>query len=236
MVMVTSPKEVKAIANDEGTVLETYLDPIGIPTIGTGHTGKEAYLGNKITRKRALELLKEDLKEAEDVVNKHVKVELTQGQFDALVSFVFNVGPGRKGVKDGFVVLKNGRQSTLLRKINQGDFFGAAEEFPKWANAGGKKFRGLEIRRARERAQFLEGTVIKEPLDKNVEAEPNPKPSVSGSKPVQALTGTALAGALPEAAEQIAPLAEYSEYLRILWIVLVLASVGYFIYHMKKGD
>jgi lysozyme len=234
MMMVTSASGVKAIAQHEGLVLETYEDPIGILTIGYGHTGSEAFPGNKITQKKAMQLLKEDLKTAEAIIAKYVKVPLTQPQLDALVSFVLNVGPGAKGKKDGFVRLKNGRQSTILRKLNEGDYFGAAEELPKWKNAGGKPLRGLIIRRAEERALFLSGTSVEEPLDSNIEPDAPSKPPIGSSKPVQALAGTGIAGTLSMAAEAVSPLSEYSDYLKILWVCLVIAGIGYFIYSRKE--
>jgi len=93
---------------------------------------------------------------AENLVQEHVKVALTQGQFDALVSILFNVGPGAKGEKDGIIFLASGRSSTLLRKLNAGDYAGAADEFRKWCHgAGNTLLEGLVTRRARERALFL---------------------------------------------------------------------------------
>ena len=235
---VISPAGVKAVKHDEGLRLEAYVDPVGIVTIGYGHTGTlHAFSGNKITRQKADELLRGDLEIAEDIINKWVKVPLTQPQVDALVSFVMNVGPGGK-TKDGFVWLKSGRHSTMLRKLNAGDYLGAADEFPKWKHGGGKPLPGLVKRRARERALFLSGTVTEddEDLGSNVEAELPQKPSVASSKPVQALAATGTAGTLSVAAESVAPLAEYSEYLKILWIVLVLSGIGYFIYTQRKED
>jgi len=81
---------------------------------------------------------------------------LTQNQFDALVSILFNVGPGAKGVKDGIITLKSGVPSTLLRMLNLSIYAGAADEFPKWCHGlGGALLPGLVTRRARERALFL---------------------------------------------------------------------------------
>lgn len=92
---------------------------------------------------------------AENLVQEHVKVALTQCQFDALVSIVFNVGPGAKGEKDGIIFLASGQSSTLLRKLNAGDYAGAADEFPKWClGASGTLLGGLVTRRTRERALF----------------------------------------------------------------------------------
>ena len=89
------------------------------------------------------ELLYKDLKRFETGVKRLTKVALSQGQFDALVSFSFNVGLG------------NFQSSTLRSKLNREDYKGAAEEFPKWRRAGGKILPGLVKRRVDERALFL---------------------------------------------------------------------------------
>uniref|UniRef100_UPI001B316D19 lysozyme n=1 Tax=Pantoea ananas TaxID=553 RepID=UPI001B316D19 len=96
-----------------------------------------------ITGEQADKYLREDLLVAELTINTNVKVKLTQNQFDALASFVFNLGSGN------FV------KSTLLKKLNAGDIAGAADEFGKWVNAGGKKLAGLVKRRAAEREVFI---------------------------------------------------------------------------------
>ena len=134
---------------------KAYVCPAGHLTIGWGHTGIDVFPGMIITRQRADELLAEDMASAVAIVNKFVTVALTQGKFDALVSFCFNVGPGRKGVKDGLVSLKNGQPSTLLRKLNEGDYLGASAEFPKWNRGGGIVLGGLVTRRQAEQRMFL---------------------------------------------------------------------------------
>ncbi|WP_167027830.1 lysozyme [Luteibacter sp. SG786] len=128
----------------EGLRLTAYPDPGtgGAPwTIGYGSTSgvKE---GDVITLDQAEARLDRDLMNAAAVVNQKVTVPLTQNQFDALVDFVFNLGG------------KNFSSSTLLRKINAGDYEGAAAEFQKWTLAAGRTLPGLVIRRANERALF----------------------------------------------------------------------------------
>lgn len=108
----------------------------------------------KITIGEAQARLVEDMTTAGDIVDRAVTAPLSQNQFDALCDFVFNVGPGKKGVKDGFVVLKSGEPSTMLRRLNASDYAGAAAEFPKWTKASGKVMPGLVTRRAAERALF----------------------------------------------------------------------------------
>lgn len=140
--MKTRNKEI--IKQSEGLRLEAYLCPAGVWTIGYGHTGKDVVEGMKITRGEAEKLLEGDLEKFEKDILKMVKVGLTQNQFDALVSFTYNVGGG---------ALKT---STLLKKLNAGDYMGAADEFLKWTKAGGKELPGLVKRRRTERALFLE--------------------------------------------------------------------------------
>jgi len=140
----TSKKGIDFIKGHEGFVPKIYNDSYGYKTIGYGHLlkeGEEKLFANGITREQAEQLLKEDLKIAEKAVNLWVEVPLNQNQFDALVSFVFNVGQG------------NFRRSTLLKKLNNGDYMGAADEFLKWI--GKPPLKGLIRRRAEERKLFL---------------------------------------------------------------------------------
>jgi len=140
----------------EDLSLTAYPDPAtgGKPwTIGYGHTGG-VRRGMRISLAQAEQYLTQDIMAAERIVRHAVAVPMTQGEFDACVHFVFNVGPGAKGVKDGFVTLKSGKPSTMLRKINAGDYAGAAMEFPKWAYGAGKVMGGLVSRRAKERRMF----------------------------------------------------------------------------------
>lgn len=140
--MKVSNNGINLVKRFEGLELKAYRDSVGILTIGYGHT-HAVKAGDIITGEQADAILREDLQVAELTVNTNVKVKLTQGQFDALVSFVFNLGSGN------FV------KSTLIRKLNAGDYAGSADEFGKWVNAGGKKLPGLVKRRAAEREVFL---------------------------------------------------------------------------------
>lgn len=140
--MKVSNNGINLVKRFEGLELKAYRDSVGILTIGYGHT-HAVKAGDIITGEQADAFLREDLQVAELTINTNVKVKLTQGQFDALVSFVFNLGSGN------FV------KSTLIRKLNAGDYAGAADEFGKWVNAGGKKLPGLVKRRAAEREVFL---------------------------------------------------------------------------------
>ncbi len=127
----------------EGLKLAAYQDSAGTWTIGYGHTGSDVHPGMTITENEAVHLLKQDVAGAEAAVKKLVQVTLEQHQFDALVDFVFNLGAHRLAV------------STLLRKLNAGDFAAAAEQFLAWVHAGNEVLPGLVTRRKAERAMFL---------------------------------------------------------------------------------
>lgn len=149
------------IKSEEGTILFSYDDNVfptvpaedGVPirgtlTIGTGHTGPDVFIGQRITEKKADELLDKDLDIVEQFIQNNVKVPINDNQHAVLCSFAFNAGIG--GL-DG---------STLLRKLNAGDYEGAGKELLKWnkttVRVGGKKkkvvSKGLTARRARELA------------------------------------------------------------------------------------
>jgi len=148
--MQTSDKGLALIKQSEGFRGNAYPDPAtgGKPyTIGNGTTvypsGMPVKLGDKVTEQQADAYLRNDVKKFEAAVSKAVKVKLTQGQFDALVSFTYNVGPAKM------------TSSTLIKKLNAGDVKGAADEFLRWNKAAGKVMAGLTTRRAAERALFL---------------------------------------------------------------------------------
>ncbi len=125
----------------EGCRLTAYDDSVAVHTIGFGHT-LGVCKGDTCTQEQAEQWLKEDAHHAENCVNHCVSVELTQGEFDALVSFVFNLGCGSL------------TGSTLLRKLNAGDYDGAGLEFARWNKAGGQVLAGLTARRAAEAKIF----------------------------------------------------------------------------------
>lgn len=151
--MKTNLAGIDLIKRFEGLRLAAYLCPAGIPTIGYGHTG-DVNLGQYITEHQADVILQHDLEKFEEILEKAVRVKLNANQHAALVSLVFNVGPGKKGVRDGIVELKSGKPSTLLRFLNDGQYAAAAAQFSKWIHAGGKVLPGLVKRRAAEAALF----------------------------------------------------------------------------------
>ncbi len=155
-----SDDALKAIAEREGLRLDAYQDQGGVWTIGYGHTSHVAP-GGKITAEQALDLLRQDVASAEDDVTNAVKVSLTDNQYGALVSFDFNVGHGTPGVRDGFVVLKNGKPSTLLTKVNSGDFASVPAEMLKWVKVNGVRDDGLVNRRNSEGGQWVKGAYVR---------------------------------------------------------------------------
>ncbi|QHJ80202.1 MAG: endolysin/autolysin [Bacteriophage sp.] len=159
--MKTSPKGTALLHSFEDLRLRAYPDPQsgGEPwSIGWGNTqyadGRKVRPGDVITKQRADDEFAFDLIEFEAMVDKAVTVPLTQGQFDALVSIVYNVGPGNR-YKSGILRLKSGAPSTLLKKLNAGDYRGAADQFDLWISKGTPAERGLRRRRAAEKALFL---------------------------------------------------------------------------------
>lgn len=150
--MQMSEKGKELLAQWEGLELNVYNDVAGLPTIGVGHLltrdeltsgkiyiqGEPVRYANGLTRKQALDLLGQDLNKFEKAVNDNVAVQLRQNQFDALVSFSFNVGP------DAF------RNSTLLKVLNQNKYDEVPNQLRRWVFAGGKKVQGLINRRENE--------------------------------------------------------------------------------------
>jgi lysozyme len=136
----------------EGFELQEYKDSAGLPTIGVGHliTSSEQASGeividglpvtyaDGLTDQQALDLLSQDVKPAEQTVNNGVTVALDQNQFDALVSFTFNIGGG------------NFKSSTLLKVLNQGQYDQVPDQLQRWNKAGGKVVQGLVNRRENE--------------------------------------------------------------------------------------
>ncbi len=147
--MIVSKNGLDLIKEFESFKSKPYLCPSQKATIGFGSTyypdGKKVTLQDKeITEEKAFEILEYIAnKDFGSNINKVVKVKLNQNQFDALVSFTYNLGNG------------NLQQSTLLKKVNNNDFIGASLEFEKWNKAGGKVLSGLTKRRTAEKELFL---------------------------------------------------------------------------------
>ena len=141
--MQISEEGISLIKHFEGCGLEAYQDSIGIWTIGFG-TIKGVKEGDKINQDEAEHLLQEEMPEYEGYINDMVKVPLEQNQFDALCSWVFNLGP------------KNLQESTLLKLLNAGDYHTTPEQIKRWNKAGGVILGGLVKRREAE-ANLFEG-------------------------------------------------------------------------------
>ncbi len=143
--MQISYNGIKLLTELEGFEDKAYLDTGGVWTIGYGTTkinGKPVEAGLTCSEAEARQWLSEDLAWAQTAVNKLVKVPLTQGMFDALVSFVYNIG------EDAF------RNSTLLKLLNFKQYAEAAKQFDRWKFDNGKEIKGLVNRRKRERSLF----------------------------------------------------------------------------------
>lgn len=152
--MKLSTQGYEFIKKHEGVIHKVYSDPVGLLTGGIGHLiepddmnpkGFEWKEGDKVDEFQVYKWFSQDVAESERAVNKLVLTQLSQKGFDALVSFVFNVGVS---------AFKN---STLRRKLNAGLIEEAAEEFPRWNKARGKVLPGLVKRRQEEKELFLQG-------------------------------------------------------------------------------
>lgn len=155
-----SPDLKRFVKGTESLVLQAYPDPKtgGDPwTIGYGHTSG-VHEGMVWSLEQSETAFEADLNHFEKLVQNNVHVPVTQGQYDALVSIVFNVGPGGPN-RDGIIRLRSGGPSTLLRKLNEGDYEGAGQEFLKWVSPGSNVERGLRIRRTYEHDHFWNSSV-----------------------------------------------------------------------------
>jgi lysozyme len=144
--MKTSTNGINLLKNFEAFRGKAYQDVVGIWTIGYGTTrinGVPVKFSDVCNEQQAVEYLQSDLVKFETVINEDVKVPVTQNQFDALACFTYNVGIGAFG------------SSTLLRKLNAGDYSGAANQLLLWNKAGNKVVAGLTNRRQSERSLFL---------------------------------------------------------------------------------
>lgn len=140
--MKASDRCIALIKEFEGLATECYDDVGGKPTIGYGHLIRKGEAFTNVDESEATRLLCGDLEAAEACVDGFVEVPLTQGQFDALCSFVFNLG------------CLNFQGSTLLKKLNAGDYAGARAEFPRWSRVGQRQIDGLLRRRLAEQLLF----------------------------------------------------------------------------------
>lgn len=138
------------LAREEGCVLSAYKDTVGVWTIGFGHTSAagspKVTPDLKVSLDEAFAIFARDLTKYEDVVAKAVKATLNQAQFDALVSWHYNTGAASKMPP-----------ASLIKKLNAGDYQGAADGLLEWNKAGGRVLPALAARRGRERVLFVTG-------------------------------------------------------------------------------
>jgi lysozyme len=198
---------IEKIKQWEGLRLRSYQDSAGVWTIGYGHTSDGAFKvgpGQTITEAKATELLRVDLREAEQAIDRGVTVPLSDNQFGALVSFAYNVGNAAF------------RKSTLLRKLNAGDYDAVPSELAKWNKAGGKVVQGLVNRRAAEAGLWSTGAFVASAS----------APAAAGSTIAQAVTRPEVLGAFTASAGGIATAASGSGPLSwAVAAVVVLAAV-----------
>lgn len=236
-----SRRGISLIHGFEGLRLDAYQDEAGVWTIGWGHTGPEARPGNRISEKRADELFDQDNDSAEAVVNRLDKLrgkgkELSQLQFDALVSFEFNTG-----------ALSN-RQNTITRYVIDCNDDQVDDQMLRWvhitdpATKKKRQSRGLKRRRMAEAGLWVEGcdtlaeTMIA--LDTATPAPLVPATPAAQAASSPGVQGSAVATAsavVATAAEQIEPLAAYSDTIRLVFVILALAGVGLAVWGAMKG-
>lgn len=143
MTLAASPRCIELIKTFEGFSAVPYLCPAKVWTIGYGTTNGITSQTPPVSEQEATELLRRDLVKFERSVRKLITFEINQNQFDALVSFIYNLGGGAL------------QRSTLRSKLNRGDIYSASDEFLKWTRAGGRILKGLVKRRLAERELFL---------------------------------------------------------------------------------
>ena len=141
--LTLSASALVGLAVFEGYSPTTYLDIVGIPTIGFGTTGKDVKPGQRIDPVQALQRKLTDVQKFEGALKNCVKVPLHQHEYDAAIAFSYNVGP------------KAFCNSTMVKKWNAGDYAGGCNELTKWVYAGGKRVPGLVARREKERELCL---------------------------------------------------------------------------------
>lgn len=202
----------------EGLRLRAYRCPAGVWTIGYGHTGN-VRAGMEITEEDADALLVSDLATFERAVAQAVKVPLTQHQFDALVSFAFNVG------------VEAFRKSTLLRKLNALDYAAVPGELAKWVYAGGRKLDGLVSRRAAEAGLWVRGSHVAG-RDVPAAAEPARARDVLATDTGKATAAVGLVGMVAAAKPALDVLADLPPWLGVA--VVAAAVVCALVWRLRR--
>ncbi len=215
----------------EGLRLKAYKCPAAVWTIGYGHTSAAgAPIVNPefvITKEEAEEILARDMEQYEEGVCKYVKVDLTQGQFDALVDFAYNAGVGAL------------QKSTLLKKVNAGKFDEVPAEFMKWTKGGGKELPGL-VRRRRAEVKLWRGLDTETPVSNTQSRfqpdQPKASKSITQSKEANAAVAAGGLGTIA-VVQEVMPmvreggdlLGSLSPTILILFVIIAAAAaVWYF--------
>ena len=222
----------------EGLRLKAYKCPAAVWTIGYGHTSAAgAPIVNPdlvITKDEAEEVLERDMEQYEEGVRKYVKVDLTQGQFDALVDFAYNAGVGALA------------KSTLLKKVNAEKFDEVPAEFMKWTKGGGKELPGL-VRRRRAEVKLWRGLDTEKPIPVDeARAEPDqPKASKSIMQSKEA-NAAVVAGGLGTVAvvREVMPmvkeggdlLSSFSPTILILLVIIAAAGVVWYFRKQRLNE
>lgn len=236
--MQTSANGLALIKEFEGLRLQAYLCPAKVWTIGYGHTTAagppSVHEGMILTKNEAESILRKDLRKYENAVSDNVTVPLTQHQFDALVSFCYNVGPGAF------------KKSTLLKKLNRREYDAIPAELMKWNKAGGKELAGLTRRRRAEAALWRKiderSPVVPEEAAIAPD-EPKPRKKITQSREANAAAATGLSSAIGLASEVI-PVAQqgadvYSTLENVLdkpvtWVLLAVLIGSALIWWFRK--
>ncbi len=220
--MRTSSRGIDLIKEFEGFRAEAYRDPVGIWTIGYGFTrGVEP--GDRMTQRQADERLQAELAAYEDGVERATEGKVTQAQFDALVSFAWNVG------------IKGMAGSSVIKAHKRGDHQAAARAFALWNKAGGKVWPGLTRRRAAEAALYLSDA----PADMPQVVEPErPITASTINRAGVAAGGTAAIATVAEAARTVSDIKSSADslgdWLLPVLLVVVAALCGYIVWERVK--
>ena len=222
--MKTGPKGLALIKEFEGWRSVAYRDPVGIWTIGYGHTAMAGppvpVKGMRITKAEGEEILKRDLVKYENAVKRAVKVDVAQQQFDAMVSLCYNIGPGAFA------------RSSVVKAVNRRQWADAARRFHLWNKAGGRVLPGLVRRRAAEAALFSEAQpeyklaeAVGQPID-----EPEGKPFYESTTNMMAVASTA--------GGSVAAFAGMEFRVALIVAVLLVLAGAYIIWerHKKSRD
>lgn len=218
---------VRLIKQWEGLKLNAYRDVAGVLTIGHGHTSAagipKVREGMRISDKEAEDILKKDLGKFEDRVSRLVKVPLTDNQFAVLVSFDFNTGALHK--------------STLLKKLNAGDYDAVPAELMKWVNAGGKRVQGLVNRRAAEAGLWAKGEFVSSNTVEAKKAVPVKDVAVIGGTGTTGAVAT-IGPAIPDIVDAVSSQRDEltsGQWARVIVAVLILGLTLYGIWRKVKS-